>query len=264
MGKHLKLFFIIGVSFFLSYCTQKKAPSSFTGKCYVYEHTFEFGQPDKEGRLLELRYYIDTLMVKKQLVNKRRRKRDYFLYKYNDNGRRTDIKRFSRRHLLLSHTKYRYDEKGRLYLKQVYDAHGKLLTKKEWIFSEDSKQWEMWTEYNPEGIMRRTEITAFNAKGQRLSGSIYSKDLKKFSDFKIAERDSLGNEVLNVFFKPNGDLMARIIRKYDAQNRLIFEHYETKYKKTMTYDGNWLIKETFYDLFTDEKQKLKRYVYVFE
>ena len=264
MGKYLKQFLIIGASIFMSYCSQERAPSTFSGKCYVYEHIYEFGQPNKEGHLLELRYYIDTFMVKKQLVNKHRRKRDYFLYRYNEKGKQTDVKRYSRRKLLLSQTKYRYDEQGRLYVKKVFNANGKLLSKKEWVFFEDSKQWQMWTEYGSEGIIRRTEITALDSAGRRLRGTIYLKNLKKFSDFRIEERDSLGNEVLNVFFKPNGDLMTRIIRKYDAKSRLIFEHYEGEYKKSLTYDGNWLKKETFYDISTNEKQKLIRYVYVFE
>lgn len=255
-----RLFFIIPIIFVG--CFEPQPAQKSDTVCYVYEHSYEFGIPEKEGHLKEIRRYKDTLLIKKQFINRQKRKRDYRKYEYDNEGKLITETLFSRRNMLLRLTKYQYDEKNRRYLEQSYDRNGRLIHKKEWVYEAGHSEWVQWTEFDEHGLLKQVKITEFDQAGQRTAGKILGRRKMPVANFKVEERDSLGNETLNVFYEPDGTIMTRISKKFDRKGRIVFEHYEGKYKKSLSYKAGRLERETFFDLLTGEKKKLIRYVYI--
>ncbi len=231
--------------------------------CYVYEHHYKFGIPEKTGKLIEIQRYLDTLLVRKQYVTKGKRKRDYIRYKYNDLGQLVMETLYSRGNILLRKTNIYYDEDGRRFLEQSYDRFGNLIFKKEMLYDLQNTDWHQMTEYDERGLLKQVKITKFDDYGRRLEGDILGRKKMLVAKFEIAEHDSLHNETLKIFYKEADKSKKRIEKKYDDKSRVVYEFYEGKYKKTIAYNNdNKISRVTFYDLKSETKTKLIRYVYV--
>ena len=229
--------------------------------CYVYSHKYEFGIPSKEGQLLEIRTYSNNKIRKVQYVNQFRRKRNYVIIDYNKAGLKVKKTRLSRRDQIIRITTYKYNSHEKLLIEKIFNGRGKLSAKTVREYSKNGLYEKVRIEYDMHGIRKKIVTEKISADGQRISGSIYGRSMEKALQFEVQERDSLGNEIKQVFTKPDGSYFLTISKKFNSQNQKIFEYYEGKHKKKYEYNEFGLAKETYYELYTGEPVKLIRYVY---
>ncbi len=266
--KYLKLFIFIIITVLYS-CSVPKIKEKSNTTCYVYSHNYKFGMIENKGKLLEVNYYDDTLLIRKQFVNNARRKRDYRKYEYNTKGQRVLEMLFSRRDKLLNKTKIRYDERGRKFLEVTYNRIGQVIHKKEWLFDTTSDDWMQLSEFDSQGLFKQVKITEYDKYGRRFRGEIFGRNKQLIAKFEISKRDDQGNELIKTFYNPNSSdkenkIKAKIFREYDEKGRVVKEYYTKKHKKTYKYANNRLVEETFFDLEKENKIKKIRYVYVSE
>ncbi|MEA2042401.1 MAG: hypothetical protein U9N85_07595 [Bacteroidota bacterium] len=231
-------------------------------KCYVYQHQYKFGVPAKEGTLIEIRFYKNDRLVKKQYVNQFKRKRDYVLYKYNKSGKVLTETGFSRRKRKVLMKVYKYTNFGKPASLKIFNSRGKLTEKTVWEYLNGKTYFHKKTIYDSHGIRKSTVVEKSNEHGQRMAGSLYGRKHKKILGFEVKETDSLGNETLIEFTKPEGEHYKTVTKQYDAQNRLVYEFQEGQKKIKYFYKNNRLKKEVNYNVLTDEPIMLRRYVYL--
>ena len=172
--------------------------------------------------------------------------------------------RYSRRNQIVRITSYKYNSKDKLISQKRFNSQGKLTAKTVRDYDKNGIYEKMRIDYDVHGIKKKTVTEKSDEMGQRLSGSIYGRGMKKVLNFEIQERDSLGNELKQVFTKPGGAYFLTITKEYDIFNQKVFEYYEGKHKKKYEYNEVGITKEISLDLHTGEPIRLVRYVYTLE
>ena len=164
----------------------------------------------------------------------------------------------------ISNIDYKYNKKGNLSEKSVYNT-GNDLIEKEFFRYDSSGYLTGYTKYNEEGKISSLEAYTYSSKGvlsettgMDPSGKIVSRLQYKYDD---------GNNLTEkAWLNAAGEINGRYRYRYDTDNRLTEEikfrsENEQENRQVYKYDNNGNISEIIkYDI-NDKKEKLTRYIY---
>lgn len=164
----------------------------------------------------------------------------------------------------IAEVKYKYDKKGNLIRKSVYNTAGDLIDKVTNTYNGDNQKISHY-EFNAKGKISSMETYTYDGEGRLTEsaglnplGSIVSKLTFKYS--------STGNVEEKIWSNTAGEINGRYNYVYDDSNRLIEEikfrdENEIEGRTVYNYDGNGNLTEILRYGADDKKLRLTRYAY---
>ncbi len=164
----------------------------------------------------------------------------------------------------LSNVIYKYDSKGNLTGREVYNTSGDMLEKESYRYDSENRR-TGYTKYNDKGKAGSGEAYVYNSSGL-ISESMGIEPDGRGSGKLVYKYDDPGNLVEKIWYNSVGEISGKFTYTYDKNNRLAEEtryrgEGEREFSLKYTYNELGDIADIVkYDV-NNHKEKLTRYIY---
>lgn len=160
-----------------------------------------------------------------QAVDKGEKKGQFFVYEFDENGRKTKEERWSETGVCREKIQYEYDENGNLSKESHYTPAGVLTVTKNYVYDKEGRL-KHCSILDDKGEIMQRDVFRYDIEGNMVQEAGYLTNGTKCSEFRYMY-DSYGQQIeRKVLLQTEGDDPVGSVRRgYNFQGRVVFEEY---------------------------------------